>query len=66
MARKGDSGNLKVQEMLDFADPEVHDPYVTKTKGGTAADLQDMQRMGRVQELRVCLPLFELRGKSPC
>lgn len=23
------------------------------TKGGTAADLQDMHRMGRVQELRV-------------
>lgn len=53
MLHKGENGSLGVHEMQDFADAE-QDRYVTKTKGGTAADLQDMQRMGRVQELRVC------------
>lgn len=53
MLHKGENGGLDVHEMQDFADTE-QDQFVTKTKGGTAADLQDMQRMGRVQELGVC------------
>jgi len=41
----------------DGLEQNNHDAF-SKTKGGTAADLQDMHRMGRAQELRV-------RGSRP-
>jgi hypothetical protein len=48
---------LSVHELQDYNRSEYQDQDVTKTKGGTSADLADMQRMGRTQELRVCLLL---------
>lgn len=53
MPTKGRDDNLDIHELWDYAESDPHDDHVAKTKGGTSADLQDMQRMGRVQELRV-------------
>jgi hypothetical protein len=46
-----------VHDLRDYNRSEDQDQDVAKTKGGTSADLADMQRMGRTQELRVCLLL---------
>jgi hypothetical protein len=65
MSQKGfDQSPSSVHELQDFNQAEYQDQDVAKTKGGTSADLADMQRMGRTQELRVsfwrprllCLP----------
>jgi hypothetical protein len=48
---------LSVHELQDYNRSEYQDQDVAKTKGGTSADLADMQRMGRTQELRVYLLL---------
>jgi hypothetical protein len=48
---------LTVHELQDYNRSEYQDQDVAKTKGGTSADLADMQRMGRTQELRVSLLL---------
>lgn len=47
-----------VHELQDYNRSEYQDQDVAKTKGGTSADLADMQRMGRTQELRVSCLLF--------
>jgi len=55
MSQKGfDQSPSSVHELQDFNQAEYQDQDVAKTKGGTSADLADMQRMGRTQELRVC------------
>jgi hypothetical protein len=59
MSQKGfDQSPSSVHELQDFNQAEYQDQDVAKTKGGTSADLADMQRMGRTQELRVsfCYP----------
>jgi hypothetical protein len=54
MSQKGfDQSPSSVHELQDFNQAEYQDQDVAKTKGGTSADLADMQRMGRTQELRV-------------
>lgn len=54
MSQKGfDQSPSSVHELQDFNQAEYQDQDVVKTKGGTSADLADMQRMGRTQELRV-------------
>ena len=54
MSQKGfDQNPSSVHELQDFNQAEYQDQDVAKTKGGTSADLADMQRMGRTQELRV-------------
>lgn len=47
-----------VHELQDYNRSEYQDQDVAKTKGGTSADLADMQRMGRTQELRVSVLLY--------
>ena len=54
MSQKGfDQNPSSVHELQDYNQAEYQDQDVAKTKGGTSADLADMQRMGRTQELRV-------------
>jgi len=54
MSQKGfDQSPSSVHELQDYNQAEYQDQDVAKTKGGTSADLADMQRMGRTQELRV-------------
>ena len=56
MSQKGfDQSPPSVHELQDYNQAEYQDQDVAKTKGGTSADLADMQRMGRTQELRVSL-----------
>lgn len=56
MSQKGfDQSPSSVHELQDYNQAEYQDQDVAKTKGGTSADLADMQRMGRTQELRVSL-----------
>ena len=52
MAAKGEE-TLSIHELQnsDGAEDQYH--KATSVKGGTAADSEDMRRMGRVQELRV-------------
>ena len=56
MSPKGPDHGLSVHELQDFHRAESQEQDAAKTKGGTSADLADMQRMGRTQELRVCFP----------
>lgn len=56
MSTKGfGQGTPSVHELQDYNRSEYQDQDVAKTKGGTSADLADMQRMGRTQELRVSI-----------
>ena len=55
MSRKEQGDKLTVHELQDYNGVELQDEDLVKTKGGTSADLADMQRMGRTQELRVSL-----------
>jgi hypothetical protein len=58
MSNKGfGEDSPSIHELQDYNRSEYQDQDVAKTKGGTSADLADMQRMGRTQELRVCLLL---------
>ena len=60
MPVKGQDNNLNIHELQDYAESDPNAENIAKTKGGTATDLQDMQRMGRVQELRVrCVAPFD-------
>ena len=60
MPVKGQENNLNIHELQDFAESDPNAENIAKAKGGTATDLQDMQRMGRVQELRVrCVAPFD-------
>lgn len=61
MSQKGfDQSPSSVHELQDYNQAEYQDQDVAKTKGGTSADLADMQRMGRTQELRVSIWLPRL------
>ena len=55
MSQKGPDHGLSVHELQEFNRAESQEHDAAKTKGGTSADLADMQRMGRTQELRVRL-----------
>jgi len=53
MSQKGfDQVSPSVHELQEYSRADYQDQDVAKTKGGTSADLADMQRMGRTQELR--------------
>jgi hypothetical protein len=54
MSRKEHSDNLSIRELQDYNGAELQDEDLVKTKGGTSTDKDDMRRMGRTQELRVC------------
>lgn len=61
MSQKGfDQSPPSVHELQDYNQAEYQDQDVVKTKGGTSADMADMQRMGRTQELRVSLSHLQL------
>lgn len=54
MATKGPNQSLEIHELNHYPASDEDQYHKNVTKGGTAADSQDMHRMGRVQELRVC------------
>jgi hypothetical protein len=54
MSRKEQGDKLSVHELQDYNGIELQDEDLVKTKGGTSTDKDDMRRMGRTQELRVC------------
>lgn len=54
MNRKEHGDQLSIHELRDYNGAELQDQDTVKTKGGTSSDKEDMRRMGRTQELRVC------------
>ena len=63
MAKRPEDASQEIHELNDYQGSDEDQFHKNVTKGGTAVDSQDMRRMGRVQELRVCATVGEL---DPC
>ena len=54
MAKQPEDRSHEIHELNDYQGSDEEQYHKNVTKGGTATDSQEMRRMGRTQELRVC------------
>jgi hypothetical protein len=66
MAKRPEDGSQEIHELNDYQGSDEDQYHKNVTKGGTAVDSQEMRRMGRVQELRVCATFRELEPAACC